>query len=62
MAYLSPTLHSQVLAGNENSYLAVKRHLVPPIFATKVRVIPYSIYARTVCIRVEVHGCNKTGQ
>ncbi|KAF0305794.1 Discoidin domain-containing receptor tyrosine kinase B [Amphibalanus amphitrite] len=51
---------SQVLAGNENNYLAVKRHLVPPIFATKVRVLPYSIYARTVCIRAEIHGCNKT--
>ena len=51
-----------MLAGNENNYLAVKRHLVPPIFATKVRVLPYSIYARTVCMRVEIHGCNKTGK
>ncbi|XP_037082022.1 discoidin domain-containing receptor tyrosine kinase B-like [Pollicipes pollicipes] len=51
---------TEVLPGNENNYLAVQRRLVPPIFATRLRLLPYSEYARMVCLRVELHGCNKT--
>ncbi|CAL4166812.1 unnamed protein product, partial [Meganyctiphanes norvegica] len=46
-----------VLSGNTNTYTAVENKLVPPIIASKIRIIPYSPHPRTVCMRVELHGC-----
>ncbi|KAK9877948.1 hypothetical protein WA026_020169 [Henosepilachna vigintioctopunctata] len=51
----------EVLEGNINTYLEVKRELDLPIWATKVRFYPYSYHKRTVCMRVELYGCIWTG-
>uniref|UniRef100_A0A8D9E443 Discoidin domain-containing receptor 2 n=1 Tax=Cacopsylla melanoneura TaxID=428564 RepID=A0A8D9E443_9HEMI len=48
---------SKILSGNINTYLEVRQELVFPFVAQKVRFIPYSVYPRTVCMRVELYGC-----
>lgn len=35
---------------------------MPPITASKVRIIPYSVYRRTVCLRLELRGCKRQGE
>jgi hypothetical protein len=52
----------QILDGNRNTYVPCKNQLNPPIIATKIRVLPYSLHLRTICMRVELHGCNYTGE
>ncbi|KAH9634771.1 hypothetical protein HF086_012637 [Spodoptera exigua] len=47
----------EILEGNTNTYLEKKNHLDPPIWASKIRFIPYSSHRRTVCMRVELYGC-----
>ncbi|CAH2034880.1 unnamed protein product, partial [Iphiclides podalirius] len=47
----------EILSGNTNTYLEKKIHLEPPIWASKIRFIPYSSHRRTVCMRVELYGC-----
>ncbi|KAM3968693.1 tyrosine kinase-like protein [Aphomia sociella] len=47
----------EILSGNTNTYLEQKNHLEPPIWASKIRFIPYSSHRRTVCMRVELYGC-----
>lgn len=47
----------QVIAGNTNTYVAEKRELDPVLIARKVRFFPYSHHRRTVCMRVELYGC-----
>ncbi|KAL8625921.1 hypothetical protein ACOMHN_012513 [Nucella lapillus] len=51
---------SEVFLGNENTYLAELRSVSPPIIAKRVRFIPYSQHTRTVCMRVEMYGCDWT--
>ncbi|KAH9500698.1 DNA damage responsive protein [Bulinus truncatus] len=46
--------------GNINVYLAEVRDVDPPIIAKRIRFIPYSESPRTVCMRVEMYGCNWT--
>ncbi|KAI5700845.1 hypothetical protein M8J75_003458 [Diaphorina citri] len=48
---------NMILSGNINTYLEVRQELVFPFVAQKVRFIPYSVYPRTVCMRVELYGC-----
>ncbi|XP_026679844.1 discoidin domain-containing receptor tyrosine kinase B-like [Diaphorina citri] len=48
---------TKILSGNINTYLEVRQELVFPFVAQKVRFIPYSVYPRTVCMRVELYGC-----
>ncbi|KAJ8300154.1 hypothetical protein KUTeg_021673 [Tegillarca granosa] len=43
--------------GNSNTYLAEVRDVDPPIIGKRIRFIPYADHARTVCMRVELHGC-----
>ena len=31
--------------------------LDPPVFANTLRLIPYSVHPRIVCLRFELHGC-----
>ncbi|KAF5271004.1 hypothetical protein FQR65_LT05354 [Abscondita terminalis] len=50
----------EVLQGNINTYLESKTQLEPPIWATKIRFLPYSYHRRTVCMRVELYGCRWT--
>ncbi|XP_054275627.1 discoidin domain-containing receptor 2-like [Macrosteles quadrilineatus] len=47
----------EVITGNTNTYLEAKRELDPPIWASRVRFVPYSYHRRTVCMRVELYGC-----
>ncbi|XP_061719927.1 discoidin domain-containing receptor 2-like isoform X1 [Cydia pomonella] len=47
----------EIMQGNTNTYLEKKNHLDPPIWAQRIRVIPYSFHRRTVCMRVELYGC-----
>ncbi|CAG9558828.1 unnamed protein product [Danaus chrysippus] len=47
----------EILTGNTNTYLEKKHHLEPPVWASKIRFIPYSSHRRTVCMRVELYGC-----
>ncbi|ROT86071.1 Discoidin domain-containing receptor 2 [Penaeus vannamei] len=46
-----------ILQANKNQYMPVKNELVPPIIASKIRFVPFSPHPRTVCMRVELHGC-----
>jgi hypothetical protein len=52
----------QVIEGNSNTYLASKRELDPPVWASKIRFLPYSYHRRTVCMRVEIYGCYWNGR
>ncbi|ALC38378.1 Ddr [Drosophila busckii] len=47
----------EILPGNINTYSEVENLLHPSIFASKVRIYPYSQYDRTVCLRAEIVGC-----
>ncbi|XP_041368248.1 discoidin domain-containing receptor 2-like isoform X2 [Gigantopelta aegis] len=47
----------EVFPGNDNTYLAELRHVQPPIIAKRLRFIPYSSHPRTICMRVEIYGC-----
>jgi len=51
----------QVLRGNSNTYIAEMRELRPPIRARRVRFVPVSNHPRTVCMRVELFGCDSQG-
>ena len=52
----------QIFLGNENTYLAELRTVSPPIIAKRIRFIPYSQHPRTVCMRVEMYGCEWKGK
>ncbi|XP_011263345.2 epithelial discoidin domain-containing receptor 1 isoform X2 [Camponotus floridanus] len=47
----------EVITGNTNTYLESKHELQPPLWASKIRFLPYSYHRRTVCMRVELYGC-----
>lgn len=51
------TKGQEVIEGNSNTYLGSKRELDPPVWASKIRFLPYSYHRRTVCMRVEIYGC-----
>ena len=51
----------QALRGNSNTYIAELRDLRPPIIARRVRFVPVSNHPRTVCMRVELFGCDSHG-
>ncbi|GIY29064.1 discoidin domain-containing receptor 2 [Caerostris extrusa] len=46
-----------IFKANTNPYTSVKRIVDPPIIASKVRFVPYSLHLRTICMRVELYGC-----
>lgn len=46
------------MPGNTNSYLVAKHELESPIWASKIRFLPYSYHRRTACMRVELYGCS----
>ncbi|KAK3589847.1 hypothetical protein CHS0354_015865 [Potamilus streckersoni] len=48
---------SEVFDGNSNTYITEVRKVSPPIIGKRIRLIPYSRYPRTICMRVEVYGC-----
>ncbi|EDS35367.1 discoidin domain receptor [Culex quinquefasciatus] len=51
------TRDNEILSGNTNTYSEVENVLQPIIFASKIRIYPYSQYDRTVCLRAEIIGC-----
>jgi len=51
----------QVFHGNSNTYIAEVREISPAIIARRVRIVPHSTYPRTVCMRVELYGCQWRG-
>ncbi|XP_070001579.1 discoidin domain-containing receptor 2 [Penaeus vannamei] len=52
---------NETLPGNVNTYLEQKNILSPPMIASQVRFIPVAAHTRTICLRVELYGCNATG-
>lgn len=54
---------AQLLTANEDAQSAVKKELSPPIVgANVIRILPYSVHLRTVCLRFELHGCPYDGK
>ncbi|XP_046981119.1 discoidin domain-containing receptor tyrosine kinase B-like [Schistocerca americana] len=51
----------QILSGNSDTATVVTQRLLPAIFASHLRVLPYSVHRRTVCLRLELSGCPATG-
>ncbi|XP_073975593.1 discoidin domain-containing receptor 2-like isoform X2 [Rhodnius prolixus] len=47
----------QILSGNSDTATVVSHRLMPPVFASQIRVLPYSVHRRTVCLRIELLGC-----
>ncbi|KAG7191203.1 hypothetical protein KM043_013178 [Ampulex compressa] len=52
--------NDEVLTGNSDTSTVVSHWLFPPIFATQIRILPYSEHRRTVCLRIELMGCRDT--
>ena len=52
----------QIFYGNINTYEIEKTTLNPSFIAEKIRFIPYNRKPKTICMRVEVLGCNYTGK
>lgn len=52
----------QLLTGNTDTNTGVVRELTPPVVASRLRIVPFSVYARTMCVRAEVYGCPHTGE
>ncbi|XP_003702398.2 discoidin domain-containing receptor 2 isoform X1 [Megachile rotundata] len=52
--------NKEVLAGNSDTSTVVSHRLIPPIFASQIRVLPHSEHRRTVCLRIELRGCKDT--
>ncbi|XP_014484292.1 PREDICTED: discoidin domain-containing receptor 2-like [Dinoponera quadriceps] len=52
--------NKEVLAGNSDTSTVVSHKLIPPIFASQIRILPHSEHRRTVCLRIELKGCRDT--
>lgn len=53
----------QLLKSNDDVNSPVKNELSPPIIgANLVRILPFSHHLRTVCLRLELHGCPYDGK
>ena len=46
-----------VMTANTDTYSVAEVKMVTPVLTDRIRVIPYSHYMRSVCLRVEVMGC-----
>ncbi|XP_076751784.1 discoidin domain-containing receptor 2 isoform X2 [Xylocopa sonorina] len=53
--------NKEVLAGNSDTSTVVSHRLIPAIFASQIRILPHSEHRRTVCLRIELRGCQDTG-
>uniref|UniRef100_A0A5S6R5E3 Protein kinase domain-containing protein n=1 Tax=Trichuris muris TaxID=70415 RepID=A0A5S6R5E3_TRIMR len=49
---------NEILPANNDTSTAVLRKMDSPFVASKVRIVPWSDHTRTVCMRVELHGCS----
>lgn len=50
-----------ILEANKDTNTEVQIPLDTPIVASKVRILPFSFHARTVCLRVGLTGCEYKG-
>lgn len=57
-----PCISSQIIEGNKNAYDIVLKDLEPPIIARFVRFMPVTDPTASVCMRVELYGCEWLGQ
>lgn len=55
-------LSTQIIEGNKNAYEIVLKDLKPPIIARFVRFMPVTDRTASVCMRVELYGCEWLGQ
>ncbi|VDM51713.1 unnamed protein product [Angiostrongylus costaricensis] len=46
-----------LMTANQETTTAVRRVLVPPIVASRIRIVPHSKQMRTICLRMELYGC-----
>ena len=44
-----------------NTYIAELREIDPPMITRRLRFIPYIDHPKTICMRVEVYGCDWKG-
>lgn len=51
-----------MIEGNRNAYDIVLKDLEPPIIARFVRFMPVTDHSMTVCMRVELYGCEWLGK
>jgi len=52
-----------VLAANTNTYDAVEHEIEgSTVIASKIRILPFSLHPRTVCLRAELKGCRYVGR
>uniref|UniRef100_A0A0K0D7J9 F5/8 type C domain-containing protein n=1 Tax=Angiostrongylus cantonensis TaxID=6313 RepID=A0A0K0D7J9_ANGCA len=51
------TFDLQLMTANHETTTAVRRVLVPPIVASRIRIVPHSKQMRTICLRMELYGC-----
>lgn len=56
-----PCLSSQIIEGNKNAYDIVLKDLALPIIARFVRFMPVTDPTASVCMRVELYGCEWLG-
>ena len=59
--WIKALVYFQRFEGNINTYSAELRQVEPPIIGKRIRFIPYCRHPRTVCMRVEIYGCQWTG-
>ncbi|XP_032667019.1 discoidin domain-containing receptor tyrosine kinase B-like [Odontomachus brunneus] len=52
--------NKEVLVGNSDTSTVMSHRLIPPIFASQIRILPHSEHRRTVCLRIELKGCRDT--
>lgn len=52
----------QIISGNTDTETVVSHRLMPTVYASKIRILPYSVHRRTVCLRVEIKGCLAEGK
>lgn len=52
----------QIISGNTDTETVVSHRLMPTIYGSRIRILPYSVHRRTVCLRVEIKGCLAGGE
>ncbi|KJH42882.1 f5/8 type C domain protein [Dictyocaulus viviparus] len=50
-----------LMTGNHETTISVQRILDPPLIASRLRIVPHSKQMRTICLRMELHGCLHEG-
>ena len=53
---------SQLFEGNNDANSIIATHIGPPIIALAFRIVPVVKYVQSVCLRLEVYGCEWEGK